>query len=129
MKKALIGDLSMQQRNNWNDDDLKRRHIKVFAVTPLLLYLAAIFLISLFSVFVGRGDFADLVIHNFVLLLGLPAAVALAVALVIKLLDNEPTGRFEFLLFEWFKYAGQATKVMTCVAVILTLAAVLSLFR
>jgi hypothetical protein len=88
MKKALIGDLSMQQRNNWNDDDLKRRHIKVFAVTPLLWYLAAIFLISLFSVFVGRGDFANLVIHNFVLLLGLPAAVALAVALVINFIGQ-----------------------------------------
>jgi hypothetical protein len=88
MKKALIGDLSMQQRNSWNDDDLKRRHIKVFAVTPLLLYLATIFLISLFSVFVGRGDFANLVIQNFVLLLGLPTVVALAVALVIKFIGQ-----------------------------------------
>lgn len=120
----------MQPRNDWNDDNLKMRRIKNYAVTPLLLYLGAIFLISLFSVFVGFGVFANVVINNFVLLLGLPAAVALAVALVIIFSgDNEPTGNFEFSFFKWFKYAGPATKVMTCVAVILALAAVLSLFR
>jgi hypothetical protein len=112
--------------NKDNSSEIKK--IIKYVMIPSFLYFGSIFLLSLISVVIGHGVFIGVVLHNFTIVLGLPAAAMLATFIVIIFEDSiiEIEIAIEKL---GISIKGKTIKVFLWIMVFLTIAFSINLLR